>query len=55
MAEAQETAYENNTPSVTESPEPRSQAVVVWQIGIVLVVVLFLGFLAWRLIANQSV
>ena len=55
MADVPETAYETATPATAESPEPNSRAVVVWQIGIVVVVLLFLGFLAWRLVqTNQS-
>jgi cytochrome c biogenesis protein CcmG, thiol:disulfide interchange protein DsbE len=53
MADNPETAYKTNTPLPTEPS--KSRAVLFWQIGIVLVVLAFLGFLAWRLIqTNQS-
>lgn len=59
MAEAQEPVYQADAPAAdtpaVDSPAPKSKAVVLWQIGIILVVVLFLGFLAWRLIqTNRS-
>jgi cytochrome c biogenesis protein CcmG, thiol:disulfide interchange protein DsbE len=55
---AAETANENaSTPSVeaipNESENPESRAVLYWQIAIVGIVLLFLGFLAWQLLQTN--